>query len=70
MADIVDCSNIDQGENAWTGTVRTATSGETDKTYIEQIIPAKIALNMRYIEHQTLGEYLKIIFLTFYKIIR
>ena len=47
-----------------------AQSNNPDKTYIEQIIPAKIALNMRYIEHQTLGEYLKIIFLTFYKIIR
>lgn len=47
-----------------------AQSNDPDKTYIEQIIPAKIALNMRYIEHQTLGEYLKIIFLTFYKIIR
>lgn len=47
-----------------------AQSDNPDKTYIEQIIPAKIALNMRYIEHQTLGEYLKIIFLTFYKIIR
>jgi lipopolysaccharide/colanic/teichoic acid biosynthesis glycosyltransferase len=47
-----------------------AQSDDPDKTYIEQIIPAKIALNMRYIEHQTLGEYLKIIFLTFYKIVR
>ena len=47
-----------------------AQSEDPDKIYIEQIIPAKIALNMRYIEHQTLGEYLKIIFLTFYKIIR
>lgn len=47
-----------------------AQSDDPDKTYIEQIIPAKIALNMRYIEHQTLGEYLKIIFLTLYKIVR
>lgn len=47
-----------------------AQSSNPDKTYIEQIIPAKIALNMRYITHQTLGEYFKIIFLTFYKIIR
>lgn len=43
---------------------------DPDKTYIEEIIPAKIALNMRYINHQTLGEYFKIIFLTFYNIIR
>lgn len=47
-----------------------AQAADPDKTYIEQIIPAKIALNMRYIEHQTLGEYFKIIFLTFANIIR
>lgn len=47
-----------------------AQAEDPDRTYIEEIMPAKIALNMRYIEHQTLGEYLKIIFLTFAKIIR
>lgn len=47
-----------------------AQAEDPDRTYIEEIMPAKIALNMRYIEHQTLGEYLKIIFLTFVKIIR
>lgn len=47
-----------------------AKAQDPDKVYIEQIIPAKIALNMRYIRHQTLGEYLKIIGLTFVKIIR
>ncbi len=47
-----------------------AQADDPDKTYIEDIIPAKIALNMRYIEHQTLGEYLKIIFLTFFNIVR
>ena len=47
-----------------------AQSADPDKTYIEQIIPAKIRLNMRYIEHQTLGEYFKIILLTISKIIR
>lgn len=47
-----------------------AKSENPDKTYIEQIIPAKIELNMRYIEHQTIGEYFKIILLTFRKIIR
>ncbi len=47
-----------------------AASDDPDKTYIEQIIPAKIALNMRYINHQTIGEYIKIIFLTLAKIIR
>ncbi|MBR6493193.1 MAG: sugar transferase, partial [Paludibacteraceae bacterium] len=45
-----------------------AQSSDPDKTYVEEIMPAKIALNMRYINHQTLGEYFKIIFLTFYNI--
>jgi len=47
-----------------------AASSDPERTYIEQIIPAKIALNMRYIRHQTFGEYIKIIFLTFTNIIR
>ena len=47
-----------------------AKSNDPDKTYIEEIMPAKIALNMRYINHQTVGEYIKIIVLTFVKIIR
>ena len=47
-----------------------AQSTDPDKIYIEQIMPAKIALNMRYIDHKTLGEYLKILFLTMTKIIR
>ena len=47
-----------------------AQAKDPDKTYIEEIIPAKIALNMRYINHQTLGEYFKIILLTISKIIR
>lgn len=47
-----------------------AQAEDPDKTYIEEIIPAKIALNMRYINDQTLGQYFKIIFLTIVKIIR
>ena len=47
-----------------------AQSENPDKTYIEQIMPAKIALNMRYINHQTVSEYLRIILLTGCKIIR
>lgn len=47
-----------------------AQAEDPDRTYIEEILPAKIALNMRYIKHQTLGEYMKIIFLTLAKIIR
>ena len=47
-----------------------AQSENPDKTYIETIMPAKIALNMRYINHQTIGEYFKILFMTITKIIR
>lgn len=47
-----------------------AASNDPDRTYIEQIMPAKIALNMRYINHRTIGEYMRIILLTITKIIR
>jgi len=47
-----------------------AQSADPDRTYIEEIMPAKIALNMRYINHRTIGQYMKIIFLTITKIIR
>lgn len=47
-----------------------AASKDPDKTYITEIMPAKIALNMKWIDHQTIGEYFKIIFLTLTKIIR
>jgi lipopolysaccharide/colanic/teichoic acid biosynthesis glycosyltransferase len=42
---------------------------DPEKTYIEQIMPEKIRYNMKYINHHTVGEYFKIIFLTFKKII-
>lgn len=45
-------------------------SDNPDQTYIRQIIPAKIALNMQYINHRTLGEYFRIILLTIVKIVR
>ena len=41
-----------------------------DKAYVEVVMPDKIRLNMRYIEHRTVGEYFKIIFLTFKSIAR
>lgn len=47
-----------------------AQAADPDKTYIEEIMPAKIELNMRYINNPTLGQYFKIIFLTIAKIIR
>lgn len=45
-------------------------SSNPDKTYIEEIMPAKLLLNLKYIENPSLGQYFRIIFLTFYKIIR
>lgn len=47
-----------------------AASNDPDSTYIHEIMPAKIALNMRYINHPTLGEYLRILFLTAKAIVR
>lgn len=43
---------------------------DPDKAYVEEIMPAKIEYNMKWINHQTLGEYLKIIFATFYSIVK
>ena len=42
---------------------------DPDKTYIQEIMQAKIELNIKYIENKSLKEYFKIIFLTFYKIV-
>lgn len=42
---------------------------DPDKVYVEQIMPDKIRLNMRYIENHNLREYFKIIFPTIKKII-
>ncbi|MBR4267253.1 MAG: sugar transferase [Bacteroidales bacterium] len=41
-----------------------------DEVYINQIMPDKIKLNMKYIENQSVKEYFKIIFLTVFKIFR
>ncbi len=40
-----------------------------DKAYVEVVMPDKIRLNMRYIDHRTVGEYFRIIFLTFKSIV-
>lgn len=45
-------------------------SSNPEKTYIEEIMPAKLALNLKYIEEISLLTDLKIIFLTFFKIFR
>lgn len=45
-------------------------SDDWEKTYIEEIMPAKIELNMKFINNPTFASYLKIIFLTFSKLFR
>ena len=45
-------------------------AADPDKAYVEKIMPDKIRYNMKYIEHQSVGEYFKIIFLTFWSIIK
>lgn len=40
------------------------------KTYIEEIMPAKLALNKKYLENPTIGRDIKIMWLTFLKIIK
>lgn len=42
-----------------------ALSDDPDRTYIEEIMPAKIRLNMRYINNQCLKEYITIVLKTF-----
>jgi len=43
---------------------------DPDQVYVEEIMPAKIKLNMRFIENRNLKEYFKIIGLTFKNILR
>ena len=45
-------------------------AADPDKVYVEEILPDKIRYNMKYIENRSLKEYFKIIFLTFYSIVR
>lgn len=47
-----------------------AASDNPEKTYIEEIMPAKIELNFKYIENRSLKEYFKLIFLTIGSIFR
>jgi lipopolysaccharide/colanic/teichoic acid biosynthesis glycosyltransferase len=43
---------------------------DPEKTYIEEIMPAKLKLNLKYIEEQSFGVDIKIIFKTFLKIFK
>ena len=46
-----------------------AKSTDPDKTYIEEIMPAKLKINLAYIQHHSLKEDFKIIFLTLKKMV-
>lgn len=62
---ITDYASIEYvDENTILGQVEDA-----DKAYIELILPDKIRYNMKYIEHQSVTEYFKIIFLTIWSIV-
>ncbi len=41
-----------------------------EKVYIEKIMPDKIRLNMKYVQHQSLREYFHIIYVTLWRIIK
>lgn len=43
---------------------------DPEKVYIEEIIPNKIRLNMKYIENKSIKEYFRIIFLTIWSIVK
>lgn len=63
---ITDYASIEYvDENAILGQAEDA-----DKAYVELILPDKIRYNMKYIEHQSVKEYFKIIFMTIWSIVR
>ena len=43
---------------------------DPERMYIEKVMPDKIKLNMKYLDHYTLGEYFKIIFLTLISLVK
>ena len=45
-----------------------AKSINPEKTYIEEVMPHKLDLNMKYINNRNVFEYLRIIFLTVYRL--
>lgn len=47
-----------------------AQSADPDKTYIEEIMPAKLELNLKYIDNQSIMEDLRLIFKTLFSIVK
>lgn len=45
-----------------------AKSSDPDRTYVEEIMPAKLELNLKYIENQSVMEDLRLIFKTLFSI--
>jgi len=63
---ITDYASIEYiGENTILGYVK-----DPDRVYVEHIMPDKIKLNMKYINHRTVGEYFKVIFLTLLEVVK
>lgn len=63
---ITDYSSIEySNENELLGT-----AVDPEKVYIEEIMPSKIILNLKYIQNKNIKEYFKIIFLTLFKIMK
>lgn len=63
---ITDYASIEYAnENEILGSV-----SDPEEIYVQEILPTKIKLNMKYIKNKNLNEYFKIIFLTFSKIFK
>ena len=43
---------------------------DPERMYIEEVMPDKIKLNMKYLKHYPVGEYVRIIFLTFKSLVK
>lgn len=63
ITDIASMEYIDENEIL-------AASSDPEKTYIHEIMPAKLELNRKFIEDQSLGHYFRIIGMTLRKIFR
>jgi lipopolysaccharide/colanic/teichoic acid biosynthesis glycosyltransferase len=63
ITDIASLEYIDENEIL-------GTSANPEQTYIEQILPAKLELNRKFLENRRLGNYFRIIGLTIKKIFR
>lgn len=63
ITDYASIEYVDENETLGSAT-------DPEKVYIEEIMPHKIRLNMKFIEHKSIKEYFHIIFLTFWHIVK